>query len=75
LLYLNAGIQVVDFVRKRLMNGVAPVNQRSTKFLVTNPSPIPRKLTGIGGQYFLYRCGTKSTYQRKRMIANEGGDW
>ena len=41
---------------------------------VTKSSLIPRKPTGIGAQYFLYRYGTKCDHHRKGLKANEGAD-
>jgi len=40
----------------------------------TNPSLIPRKPTGIGGRYFLYRKSAQSDYLRKVLYVNEGED-
>jgi hypothetical protein len=44
------------------------------QILVTNPSLIPRKLTGIAGQYFLYRKSNQSDFLRKGLNINEGED-
>jgi hypothetical protein len=48
--------------------------QNHYKKVVTNPSLNPRKATGIGLQYFLYRYGTKCTHLRKELKFNEGED-
>ena len=42
--------------------------------LVTNPSPILRKPTGIGLEYFVYRYGTKCDHVRNELNINEGED-
>jgi len=49
-------------------------NFRSHQKLVTNPSLISRKPTGIAARYFLYRYGTKCDHLRKGLKFNEGED-
>ena len=67
-------MQVVNVIRGRLMNWVASCKSRYTKFVVTNPSLIPRKPTRIGPQYFLYRKSAQSDYLRNGLKVNEVED-
>jgi|GEM_PF-2980533 hypothetical protein len=44
------------------------------QILVTNPSLIPRKPTGIAERYFLYRKSNQNDYLLKGLKVNEGGE-